>query len=321
MFQDLHVSHIHGDTNIKANNEQAIVLCVVKNGEKLIDAFIKHYQSIGFKHIIFIDNDSSDTTIERAKKYSNVTVLHSPADFRTKKIKLKYALLRAFGIGTWSLIVDIDELFHFPHMDTINLTKFIHYLNEYKYDCVVAQMLDMVPAYSLKQIKEAPIESISHERWYFDDINIEKKKYNVKNNQVSNSEIMFWYGGIRKSVFGIDSIFLTKHPFVFGDGDILFQSSHTTGYRNVADISGILLHYKFVGDVYQRTKQAVIDKNFYRDSQEYQHYLEVFESSEDTQLLHNDCIAYENHSTLLNRNLFAITDQYRTFLNDQKALE
>ena len=52
-FLTFSVQHIHGPVNYSCNRNEAVVLCVVKNGESLVEAFIEHYLQVGFKHIFF----------------------------------------------------------------------------------------------------------------------------------------------------------------------------------------------------------------------------------------------------------------------------
>ncbi|GAI48404.1 unnamed protein product [marine sediment metagenome] len=54
----LSVKHVYGPKKINAGNEDVIATCHVKNGEEYVDAFIEHYNQLGVKHIVFLDNNS-----------------------------------------------------------------------------------------------------------------------------------------------------------------------------------------------------------------------------------------------------------------------
>ena len=190
------------------------------------------------------------------------------------------------------------------------MKSFINYLNKYKYTSVVAHLLDMVPPATLKQLSIQAIRSISESDWYFSDAFTEKKDYDVASNIASNAEIKVWLGGIRRRLFRINALYLTKHPFNFGDGKLAILSNHIVGNRRVADMSALLIHYKFVGDFHARTKNAVANKNFYRDSIDYKHYLEAIEKFEDLYLALPECHRYIDHEGLRAHGLFEYTDQY-----------
>ncbi|MEC4819993.1 MAG: glycosyltransferase, partial [Scytonema sp. PMC 1069.18] len=71
------IRHIYGLKEINYAIDELIVLCVVRNGELYIKSFIEHYLTLGVKHIVFLDNNSTDGTIEIARKYHKVTILQT----------------------------------------------------------------------------------------------------------------------------------------------------------------------------------------------------------------------------------------------------
>ena len=85
-------------------------MCLVKDGESWIREFIEHYQRLGFKHIVFLDNRSTDEAIHLAKKYQNITILKTDVSFKNNNVLLRRYLVNRFAKNRWSLTVDIDEL-------------------------------------------------------------------------------------------------------------------------------------------------------------------------------------------------------------------
>ncbi|GJL81590.1 MAG: hypothetical protein DHS20C01_12240 [marine bacterium B5-7] len=310
MYEELRITHLHGPLEVELSSNEAVVLCLVKDGQDLMEDFITHYRKIGFSHFVFLDNGSSDDTVAVARQHSNVTILRSLADFKEEKLSMKHALLRMFGVGTWTLIADIDELFHYPMMDRFSFDRFLWYLNKHRFTSVVAHLLDLMPPTSLKQLRAEPISRIGESAWYFNHVSIEKSDYDIASNVIENTDIKMWRGGVRSVLFNLNRILLTKHPLNFGDNRMAIHSNHTIGNRKVADISGLLMHYKFVGDIHERIRDAVNHGNFYRNSIEYRHYLEVIDGPDDTCLVLPDSVRFENHRTLLEHELFVISDQY-----------
>jgi glycosyltransferase involved in cell wall biosynthesis len=103
------IKHIFGLKRIDSSDNNLIVLCVVKNGESSIKSFIENYFSSGAKHIVFLDNDSTDRTVAIASKYSNVTILktnHKGAKYRT--VMEKY-LIQRFARNKPHLVAKLDE--------------------------------------------------------------------------------------------------------------------------------------------------------------------------------------------------------------------
>jgi len=296
---------------LKLSRRDPVVLCLVRDGESYIDEFVEYYRTLGFCHICFLDNGSSDSTVEKACGHDCVTVVSSGADFKHQKLAMKWALMRLFGEGRWHLTVDIDEFFQYPFMDDVAVGELLEYLDEHGYTSMVAHLLDMTPGCSFGRLRDFPIGRIGGSSWYFNSSTIEEYDYDVPGNRLSNSNIKLWRGGVRKAVFGGESIVLTKHPLNFGDRDVTVPNSHAVGNRYVADISGLLLHYKFVGDIHARVRKAVEFGQYYGNSIEYRHYMAAFEERPDEGFLLADSYLYENHRQLLSHGLFEISAAYR----------
>ena len=104
-----------------------------------------HYGELGVKHFVFLDNGSTDATVERLRIYHNVTVLQTSAEYRSYENTMKRYLLQRFARGRWCLCADIDELFDYPSSKTVSLALLLRYLSAHNYNAVVTQMLDMIP--------------------------------------------------------------------------------------------------------------------------------------------------------------------------------
>ena len=59
--------------------------------------FVEHYSAIGVKNNLFLDNDSTDGTVEALKAYENVTVLRSKLPFTEYDVLFKQHLVCCFG--------------------------------------------------------------------------------------------------------------------------------------------------------------------------------------------------------------------------------
>src|SRR5215212_2794204 len=111
------VEHVHGPREVDYGIDELVVLVLLRNGRPYIKPFVEHYFSLGVKHIVFLDNGSTDGTIEALKAYDDqkITVLRSKLSFKKYNITMKQYLVERFGQGRWTLSVDIDELFEYPY--------------------------------------------------------------------------------------------------------------------------------------------------------------------------------------------------------------
>ena len=121
--------HLHGPKTVQPKPNEAVVTCLVKNGEVYLDQFIEHYFKLGFKHICFLDNGSTDNTVARAIRHGNVTVCRCTLPVGSHQGLLKKQLAERTVPAGWCLDVDIDEFFDYPFSDVLPLPEFLEYLN------------------------------------------------------------------------------------------------------------------------------------------------------------------------------------------------
>ncbi|MEM8504968.1 MAG: glycosyltransferase family 2 protein [Cyanobacteria bacterium P01_D01_bin.1] len=274
----LSVRREHGPMRIASDPKAAVVLCVVKDGESLVQAFIEHYLNLGFKHIFFLDNGSTDGTAEIIKSYKQTTLLTSHKPFRQYFVAFKNFLIQVCGRGHWCVIADIDEFLHFPLGR--GLKEVLAYLDQHGYDALCIQMLDMFSKQGIHlsaQKQNRSVEELRSTFRYYDISNVNKRKYIRQFQPDICPELKLLYGGIRKTVFN-RNCFLTKETMFFAYPGTQLKSSHLLNYANRADFSAVYLHYKFVEDFYAKTVEAVAAENHWNDSAEYKAYLSVLKA-------------------------------------------
>src|SRR5215217_7180366 len=145
--------HLHGPEEVPYAEDELVVVCLVRDGRPFVKSFVEHYFALGVKHLFFLDNGSTDGTVEALKTYDNTTVLRTELPYKNPKGGLggtetlfKQYLIGRFGKkDRWCLYADIDELFDYPYSDVVGLDSFLGYLTQKSYTAVAAQMLDMFP--------------------------------------------------------------------------------------------------------------------------------------------------------------------------------
>lgn len=305
------IKYLRGPEKIENVGDGLIVVCLVKNGEFHIKTFIEHYLALGVKHIVFLDNNSSDRTISIAEQYPNITIWQSNLPYKHYQLVMKNYLMTRFGKGGWCLCVDVDELFDYPMSDRLSLSDFLAYLNYKAYTAVVAHTLDMFP-------EKLPIEnhldnSFKETHTYYDLSNITKVDYYFLQNIIPTPPPQVYNGGIRQTIFGNSSTFvLTKHPLVFLDGKTkpMFTNPHDVRYASIADISCVLLHYKFLGDFYQKTRQAVDEENYAKKSDAYKKYLKVLQENPQIKFKQKTAQQLQSINELIDNQFLAISNDY-----------
>jgi hypothetical protein len=76
------VEHLHGPEEVDYEIDELVALVLLRNGRPYIKPFIEHYFSLGVKHVVFLDNGSTDGTVEALREYENVTVLRTGVPYK-----------------------------------------------------------------------------------------------------------------------------------------------------------------------------------------------------------------------------------------------
>ena len=199
------VTHICGPKHLRLSSNEAVVTCVVKNGEFYIESFIKHYSQMGFRHIFFLDNGSSDQTVSIAQRHMNVSVCKSDLPIGAHQAYFKKYLARKSAKGGWCLDADIDEFFDYPFSNVIGLREFLDYLNRRRYTAVITQLLDMFSDKPLSHLNKKQEENLKEVYQYYDTSEVTKTRYHesefvaehAPENELSNDEAALYFGAGR----------------------------------------------------------------------------------------------------------------------------
>lgn len=280
------ITHLWGPQTIEYGPDELIVLCLVRDAELYVHSFMQHYLALGIKHIVLLDNGSTDATLDLVRQYPQVTVLQTRLPFKQYKMSMRHYLIRRFGgRQRWVLYVDIDELFDYPYSDVVDLRALLRYLNKESYTSVVAYMLDMFSDKSLNEITSHIDDDLKTCYRFYDISDIVRMDYYFPRNQLPTSAIKAYFGGIRRTLFAPDDIrfVLIKHPLFFLDGKVkpLFLDEHYVRGAHIADVTAVLFHYKFLADFAARTVRAVQEENYHTHSEDYKKYLRILKQNPD----------------------------------------
>lgn len=260
---------LHGPTRVNCAPDEAIAVCLVKDGSFFIREFIEHHQRMGIKHIVFVDNGSTDGTIEIAKQYPKVSIWQSRLPVARYERHLRLFAVERYCKGNWCLCVDIDELFDYPGSDTRSFKELLQYMNVHGYTAVVANLLDMFSSDGCQRHGHQPGVSFRETHRYYDVSNVVKQDYYevecgyfLSANRLANPATQFFLGGIRLTLFGIHNG-LTKHPLFRVVGDLKpITHAHCSSNAYCADFTAVLYHYKFAGDFYSAVRKRVQEQTW-----------------------------------------------------------
>lgn len=323
------VEHLHGPEEIHYGADELVVLTLVKDGRPYVRSFVEHYTALGVKHIIILDNGSTDGTVEAARKHDNVTVLRSTLPFKEYQLPMKRYLIRRFGYQRWSLFVDMDELFDYPYSDVASLSSLLNYLGKKNYTAVVAQMLDMFSARPLKSIASIDEEfsgdedePLKESHRFYDISSIRYTDYypsGGENNVLGNDEIQWLRDGIKTILFGHRAV-LSKHPLVFFDGNVwpMDTTAHRVNNAHVADFTGALYHFKLLDRLHKLSVRAVEEKNYPNRHQKYEKYVRVLKESPELQIKRETARELKSVNDLVENQFLVVSGDYMAFVDTEE---
>ena len=305
----------------QVQNKDIVLLCLLQNGTYFIPSFMEHYTALGFKNFVFLDNDSSDNSVELLKEY-NCTILKTNLPYKTYKWVFKQYLVKKFGVKKWSLYVDIDELWDFPASDKIELTSFVKYLDKNNFNAVQSHMLDMFSGESLNNLMQFKDANLKKAYTYYDNSGLIEKKYTAAYNTINNPETRHYWGGVHHSIFGIKNIYISKIPLIKWDKTIsVHESSHTSTFINIADVSTVLLHYKFVLGFYEKAHRILKDGAYWNAGETYKKYLTEIENNENLSLKTSNARKFVNCQLLVNEGFLMDSKPYGEFVKNVECVE
>ncbi len=256
---------------------------IVRNERVRLPFFLQYYRRLGVSQFLFVDNDSTDGTLDYLADQPDVSVWHTKSSYQRSNFGVDWQnwLLHRYAHGHWSLVVDPDEFLVYPFCDTRPLLALTDWLDASSVKSFGAMLLDMYPKGRLDEQPyhegQDPIEIAN----WFDSGNYTLKK----NKRYGNLWIQ---GGPRSRVYFKDdpakAPALNKIPLVKWDRRYVYvSSSHMLlprGLNLVYDewggekASGVLLHAKFLDTFSGKATEELDRGEHYAASAEYRAYAE-----------------------------------------------
>lgn len=293
--------------------ESLVVVCLMRDAGGYVDSFVEHYRRLGAARIVLLDNGSKDDSVERAVSYDGVTVLRCELAFRWFRTAMRRYLVETYGDGGWVLLADVDELWDYPYSDRLALPEFLQYLNDRSFTAVAAQMLDLFPPGPVEGWPDAGPSLVDAATWFdLSDVRKQDLPAAALGNRFDGAATPCFSGGLRLRAFDADPL-LTKFPLTRREGGRgpLVENAHFVSGASVADVTSVLLHYKFDKRFRERTNEAVRRKNYYGGSSEYRRYQQALAQQPALSLDGAAAEQYRGTGQLVDRGFLHAPARYR----------
>ena len=251
-------------------NENPVLICLFKDFENFIDRWMAHYISAGAKNFVFINNGSTDNSLERIESHINKDISIDIWDVNIaydcfRSCGWKQQLLEYYGTNRWYLVVDSDELF------TIGKTFIIdEYINALESEQQTASKSLMLDVYSKKSLF-----STGDEDFHLVDSYGYKKEFG----KCYGYRV---YGGPRQRLFGTRSSLQKISLFKYSGDEIMINDHFMYPWSvNKASMSSVLLHYKFISGDITKYNSFIKSGVHWNNSSEYKRYMDVYNNDEN----------------------------------------
>jgi len=292
------------DFNI--NNDEILAFSTIRNEILRLPWFLQFYRNLGISRFFIVDNGSADGSTEYLLSQNNVHLFYTTESYADANVGMNWmnSLLVTYAPGKWTLTIDADELFIFPGFENVSLKRLVEFLDNYGYDSLRAPLIDM---YSAKSIKDTDYQSGTDFLAtcpYFDS------EAMTSDFRDGPRKRLFWNNTERDA----NPPVLLKFPLVKWQKDRFFKAStHVIEDVNVANISGVLLHFKMFSDFFEKVTVAVEEGEHWQGAGQYAVYLAGIQKNPVISPYYDGSVRFENSDQLVEMGLMQDSQDFRDF--------
>jgi glycosyltransferase involved in cell wall biosynthesis len=299
---------------------------------------LDHHRNIGVTRFFIVDNGSNDGTREFLIDQPDCHVFLTRSSYAEAKFGLEWqhALLEEYGMERWCLVVDADEWFVYPGYENRSLAELAAYLQQRGAQGMFAFLLDMYGSGTVAQTLSEPQRSLLDICRYFDRHYIWDCGLRIPGLARKRFPPYKVAGGPRwrllfpmlhrhyymlKAIWLISDYFriplpaalgpaptLTKIPFLRWLPGTRYPHPHTTTPMKLSDVTGVLLHFKFLEDFFARINIEINRREHWNHASDYFRYSRALKDNPGHTFHYGGSVAYEESEQLIRLGLMREDD-------------
>jgi glycosyltransferase involved in cell wall biosynthesis len=293
------------DREILQKTEEIRAFICVRNEILRLPWVLEYHRKIGVTRFIVLDNGSTDGSREYLLSQKDVHCFSTYNSYAKSLCGIIWinGLLDAFGIGHWCLVIDADEMLIYDSFEIQQLPYLTQKLDKLGFRAVLARVIDMYSAKSIRNTIYKKGESFLNACPYFDVATYRI----IRTSYFPSIEV---YGGPRERVFWATNDIDFHSPTMSAIPLIKWQDGFAyTGGRhfihpvmNIAIFAGAILHFKFFSDFYVRIEEEVARGEHFAEAREYRVYRECLKDNLDLTLYYPESELFINSKQLVTCN-------------------
>ncbi len=290
-----------------------VLFSIVHNEMKFLPSFLTHYRNLDVAGFLFLDDHSTDGTIEFLRQQPDCGVLRASTrygdDWNGQRFgpQAKNLIPQKFLANRWVLTADADEFLLLPSVYP-TLPHLIDSLERHNLLTMRAVMLDFYPEFLGSIDQESTPENPFEFSIYFDAFRQFEWPENAPRPRISSMT-----DGVRPRMFielmqrhstwkaeFSEYFFASMHkvPLVYWGEGVQMWNSHRGNMYVSAKIQGVLAHFKLYPGLREKISDAVASSAYWRGSIEYRFLERAMEELRDWPLLGPTSRTYENATSL-----------------------
>jgi glycosyltransferase involved in cell wall biosynthesis len=275
-------------------------LLVVRNEALRLPATLRHHRAIGVQRFFVLDNGSTDGTLDLLANEPDVHIFATAESYAASHWGVTWTniLLDEFGAGHWTLTIDADEQFIYPHYEELEIALLCRYLDHAGAQALPCLLLDMYSDRPVADTVHDPSAALIDACRYFD-----AGPYRAS--RVQQCPYFQIYGGVRERTFyavlrEFHPPTVSKVPLVrWQKGMRFLYSTHTLTPVKTSSMLAGLLHFKFLSDFHDRVTTEVARREHYASAREYRAYLDLLQEKGTVGFFTKDSVRFKDSAQLV----------------------
>ena len=286
--------------------DDILVFSAVRNEIIRLPYFLDYYRRLGVAHFLFVDNASDDGTAAYLAQQHDVSVWHTSHSYRLSRFGVDWLgwLKFRYGHGHWCLTVDADELLVFPKSENRSLTDLTRHLDVRDQLSFGALMIDLYPKGPIGDQPYAPGQNPTEVMPWFDATGYWTQPHAKYKNQwiQGGPRARKFFAQSKQHAPTLNKVPLVKwsrrFAYINSTHQILPTKLHEAfDPRNLTQMSGALLHTKFLPQIISKSKEELERKQHFANSDLYRSYHETLSKSPN--LWFEESVAYTGTDQLV----------------------